>query len=117
MYKRKKQRPSKPEQTPFSKTYESEADAAANQKRGSRLTWDYEESKSPKQPELINIEFFRLAFCFMPEAHNDPKLAHKMAWEFLEAGYTFFLHLAFSQDVFRERLQMYAREDGAELRA
>jgi hypothetical protein len=114
-----KPRPCEPEKTPFPQTCESEASAAANRRRvrESLNEWDYAAKALPVQPELINIEFSRLAFCFMPQADNDPKLAHKMAWEFLEAGYIYFPPPGLSDEVFRARLQMHARVDDAELRA
>jgi hypothetical protein len=66
MYKRIKERRKEPEQTPFLKTYESEASAAADKKRvrDSLKEWDYEESEPPKLPELINIEFLSPCFAF-----------------------------------------------------
>jgi hypothetical protein len=119
MYRMKKPRPKEPEQTPFPKTYESEASAAANQKRlhDSLNEWDYDESEAPVQPELINIEFSRLAACFMRAAKNDPELAHKKAWEFLKAGFNYFPPPPLGTDIMAARLRRISRADDAEWRA
>jgi hypothetical protein len=119
MYRRIKERPQAPEKTPFPDRQESEESAAENQKRvrDSLNEWDYEESKSPKLPELINIEFSRLALQFRAQAKGDSKLAHKMAWEWLEGGFNYFPPPDLPQDVWRARLQRIAREDDAEFRA
>ena len=54
MYRIKKERPKEPEQTPFPKTYESEASAAANEKRvrDSLKEWDYEETPDSRRDEI-----------------------------------------------------------------
>ena len=119
MYRRNKHRPKEPEQTPFPETYESEASAAANQKRvrDSLNEWDYDESAPPKLPKLINVEFSRLALQFKAKAKGDSKLAHKMAWEWLEGGFDYFPPPDLPQHVRRARLQRSARVADAELRA
>ena len=119
MYRRIKEHPQEPERTPFPVRQESKESAAENQKRvrDSLSVWDYEENEPPKLPELINIEFSRLALQFRAQAKGDSKLAHKMAWEWLEGGFNFFPPPDLPQDVWRARLQRIAREDDAESRA
>jgi hypothetical protein len=119
MYRRIKEHLQEPEQTPFPDRRESEESATENQKRVRDWLneWDYKESKSPKLPELINIEFSRLALQFRAQAKGDSKLAHKMAWEWLEGGFDYFPPPDLPLGVMRARLQRYAHEDDAESRA
>jgi hypothetical protein len=119
MYRRIKERPQEPEKTPFPDRQESEESAAENQKRvrDSLNQWDYEENEPEKLPELINIEFSRVALQFRAQAKGDSKLAHKMAWEWLEGGFDYFPPPDLPQDVRRARLQRYAHEHDAEFRA
>jgi hypothetical protein len=119
MYRRIKERPQEPEKTPFPQTPEREAPAAEAKKwiREPLAEREIEENEHPVQPELINVEFSRLATYFMRAAKNDPKLAHKKAWEFLEAGFGYFPPPPLGSDAMGARLRRINRAEDAEWRA
>ena len=118
-YRRKKSRPEESEEVPFPQTPEREAEAAKAEKwiREPLSEHEIEETEPPVQPELIHVEFSRLATYFMRAAKNDPILAHEKAWEFLKASFAYFPPPPLSLDAMGARLRRISRAHDAELRA
>src|SRR5262249_60536799 len=70
---------------------------------------DYEENEPLVLPQLINIEFSRLALHFRRQAKGNSELAHKMAWEWLKGCFPFYPPPEIPQSVLSDQLQWHAR--------
>jgi len=72
-------------------------------------------------PQLMNIEFSRLALHFRRQAKGNSELAHKMAWEWLKGGFPFYPPPEISQSELSAQLlwhaQASARVSNAERKA